>query len=276
MSTTTTADATTADRTRQVVVLLGAILAIAGAAWGSGAFGGTPIAEAADGALAADATLLAPASGAFGIWSVIYLGLAAFAVVQALPSRAADPRMRAVAWPLLVSMVLNAVWIATVQAELLWLSVIVIAVLVATLARVVVTLIAHRPSRVADAIVTDITTGLYLGWASVATAANVTAWGADALGASPDDGTWVAAAVLVVVAVIAAAFARAARTAPWVAIPAGLAMAWGLGWIAYGRAEGDPHDLVVMWAAGIAACVAFAAPFLMRDLTRPRSGDSRD
>ncbi|WP_084103517.1 tryptophan-rich sensory protein [Demequina sp. NBRC 110056] len=267
--TTTSTPVTTTDRVRQVTVLIGAALAILGAAWGSGAFGGTPIEEAAGGALAADATLLAPASGAFGIWSVIYLGLAAFAVVQALPSRAADPRMRAVAWPILVSMVLNALWIGTVQAGLLWLSVIVIAVLVATLARVAVVLVARRPERIADALVTDVTTGLYLGWASVATAANVAAWGADALGASAEDGTWAAVAVLVVVAVIAAAFARAARSTSWLAIPAGVAMAWGLGWIAYGRAEGTPHDLVVMWAAGLAACVAFAAPFLMRDLSRP-------
>ena len=148
--TTTSPTVTTTDRVRQVTVLIGAALAIVGAAWGSGAFGGTPIEEAAGGALAADATLLAPATGAFGIWSVIYLGLAAFAVVQALPSRAADPRMRAVAWPILASMILNAVWIGTVQAGLLWLSVIVIAVLVATLARVAVVLIARRPERIAE------------------------------------------------------------------------------------------------------------------------------
>ena len=48
------------DRVRQVVVLVGALLAVAAAAIGSGAFGGTPIQDAAGGALSADATPVAP------------------------------------------------------------------------------------------------------------------------------------------------------------------------------------------------------------------------
>ncbi|MFV0634696.1 TspO/MBR family protein [Demequina sp.] len=274
--TTTHTEATTADRTRQVVVLAGAALAIAGAAWGSGAFGGTPIEDAAGGALAADATLLAPASAAFGIWSVIYVGLAAFAVVQALPSRANDERMRAVAWPLLTSMVLNAAWIATVQANALWASVLVIAALVATLGLVVRRLVAIARTSLLDAVVTDVTTGLYLGWASVATAANVAAWGGAMLDASPGDGTAWAVAVLVAVSVIAVLSARATRFAPWVCVPLGLAMAWGLGWIAYGRAEGEPQSLAIMWAAGLAACVAFAAPFASQDFRSDRRLASAD
>jgi hypothetical protein len=61
-------------------VLALAVLATVGAAVGSGAFGGTPIAQAADGALSASATPVAPGSPAFSIWSVIYAGLLAYAV----------------------------------------------------------------------------------------------------------------------------------------------------------------------------------------------------
>src|SRR4051794_15480245 len=107
----TSASATSADRVRQVVVLLGAVVAIGGAAVGSGAFGGQAIQDAAGGALSATATPLAPDRPAFSIWSLIYLGLAVFAVVQALPGRGGDVRLRAVSWWVLASMLLNALWI---------------------------------------------------------------------------------------------------------------------------------------------------------------------
>ena len=45
-----------------------------------------------------------------------------------------------------------------------------------------------------------------------------------------------------------------------VAIAIGLAMAWGLGWIAYGRANGPLVDGTVAVAAGVAAAVALLAP----------------
>src|SRR5699024_9254852 len=56
-----------------IITLLGAAAALVAAFIGSGALGGTPIAEAAGGVLSADATPVAPAGSAFSIWSVIYL-----------------------------------------------------------------------------------------------------------------------------------------------------------------------------------------------------------
>ncbi|WP_152650258.1 tryptophan-rich sensory protein [Demequina aestuarii] len=263
--------ATRSDRLRQVTVAIGAALAIVGAAWGAGAFGGTPIAEASGGALAADATLLAPAQPAFGIWSVIYAGLAVFAVYQALPGRATDPRLRAVTWPVLASMVLNAAWIGTVQAGWLWVSVIVIIVLVAVLASIAVTLLRIPPSSWKDRLTTDVTVGLYLGWVSVATAANIAATGRNSLGAAPDDGTALAILVLVAVAAVAVAFAVLMRGRPALVVATGIAMAWGLAWIAAARGEGDPQSLTVMWAAGLAAVAAFCAPFAVFDFARDRA-----
>ena len=68
------------DRVRQATVAVSAVVAIIGAFMGSGAAGGTPIDRAAGGALSATATPIAPAGPAFSIWSVIYLGLIAYAV----------------------------------------------------------------------------------------------------------------------------------------------------------------------------------------------------
>ena len=74
------------DRVRQIALIVGGAAAIARAAWGSGAFGGDAIQNASSGALAATATVLAPGTGAFSIWSLIYLALIVTAILHALPS----------------------------------------------------------------------------------------------------------------------------------------------------------------------------------------------
>src|SRR5690606_9337032 len=119
---------------------------------------------------------------AFRIWSVIYLGLFAFAVYQVLPRHAASPRLRATAWWVLASMVLNAAWIGVVQAGWVPVSVVVIAALLAVNAVVVVRLVRLRPESTAQAVVLDGTLGLYTGWVGVATLAAVAAALADAGG----------------------------------------------------------------------------------------------
>ena len=96
------------DRLRQAVVLVSAVLALVGAFIGSGAAGGTPIAEASGGALSADATPVAPAGPAFAIWSVIYAGLIAYAIWQLLPAQTRAPRHRRLGYPIALSLILNA------------------------------------------------------------------------------------------------------------------------------------------------------------------------
>lgn len=258
---TRTATATTSDRVRQGVVLLGAVAAVVAAAWGSGAFGGPSQPEVGDGALAPDATLLAPARPAFMIWSVIYAGLVVWAVRQALPGRATDPRERATGWLLLASMLGNAAWLAVVQTGLLGLSVPVIAGLLAVLVALVLTLRRRPPGSTTDAVVMDGTAGLYLGWVCVATVANVAAVLADAgvrdlgLGAEP----W-AVIILAVTAVIGVALA--VRTRGRLAIAA--AIAWGLAWIAVARATGEPASIATAVAAGVAASVVVGTTLAIR------------
>ncbi|NUU19136.1 tryptophan-rich sensory protein [Cellulomonas humilata] len=262
---------TTRDRVRQVAVLLGAVVAIAGAAVGSGAFGGQPIAEAAGGALSATATPLAPDSPAFSIWSLIYLGLGVFAVVQALPRQGADPRLRAVSWWVLASMLLNALWIGVVQAGSVGGSVVVIGVLLAVLAVVFVRLVRIAHTGLAASVVTDLTVGLYLGWVSVATLANIAAFLADAgvgdlgLGAT----AW-SVIVLAAAAALSIAYAVFGRTRPTVIVPIGLAMAWGLTWIGLGRTTGPVVDETVAAAAFVAAGIALLAPVVTSIASRAR------
>lgn len=252
--------ARTADVVRQVTVLLGSLLAIAGAFIGSGALGESQP-EVGDGALAADATLVAPGQPAFSIWSVIYTGLLAYAVWQALPARRTDPRQRRVGWLVLASMVLNALWIGVVQLEALVWSVPVIVLLLVTLAVVHVRLVASRPRGVVEAVVLDGTAGLYLGWVSVATIANVaavlTAQGLTVLGLGGE--TW-AVVVLAVAAIVGCGLAVHGRGR----LAVGAALAWGLTWIAVARATGEPRSLSTATAAAVAAAVVVVATVMMR------------
>jgi hypothetical protein len=255
---------TTADRVRQVVVLVGAVLAVAAATVGSGAFGGQAIQDAADGALSAEATVVAPDNPAFRIWSVIYLGLVVVAVLQALPGRAAAARWRAVSWWVLASMLLNAAWIGVVQAGWLWGSVAVIAVLLAVLCVLVVRLVRVDGARRLDGLAVEITVGLYLGWTSVATLANVAAAlaaqdvGDLVLGASVWGSVLMTAGAIVAISVAVFAAAR-----PALALATALAVAWGLAWIAVGRRQGPLEDPVVVVFAAVAALVAVVVPLVV-------------
>jgi len=254
------------DVVRQVVVVVAAVLAVVLAAVGSGAFGGTSVSGASGGALSADATPIAPATTAFSIWSVIYLGLVAYAVYQALPRQRSVDRHRRLGYWVAASMLLNAAWLfAAVQLGQVWLSVVVIVALLAVLARIFVTLFRTETRGWVDALVTDGTMGLYLGWVSVATAANVAA----ALVESGFDGFGVPSGVwsTVVLAVaglsgVAVALAGRGRLAPM------LSLVWGLSWVAVGRFAGQPLDT----AAGVTALVAAVVVLVVTIAVRARHG----
>ena len=248
------------DLLRRLWVTVAEVLCIYGTLLGVGVFG-RRVEESSGGSLAADATLLAPGGPAFSIWSVIYLGLFAYTVWQWLPANHTSERARATGWLAGISMLLNAAWLLVTQVGLIWLSVGVIAALVITLG-----LLARRLTRLpaaglADRVVVDGTFGLYLGWVSVATAANVTAAGVASgwtLGPLADQ--------VLAVAVLAAAAAVGVLLA-WqlggrLAVAA--AMAWGLAWIAIARLTDDPRSMIVGVGAIVAVAVVVAAAFLAR------------
>lgn len=241
---------TATDRVRQTAVIAGTVVALIGAVVGSGFVGGTPIPKVAGGALGPDATLVAPAGPAFAIWSVIYLGLVAYAIWQALPSQAARPRQRAIGYWVLASLLLNAAWILSVQAGLLALSVAVIAALLVVLIVTFVRLQREPAGTTADAVLLDGTVGLYLGWVMVATVANIAAAlvaaGFTGLGISQH--VW-GMAVVAVAGIVGCALAvwDRGRLAP------ALASAWGLIWIGVSRLTGtlqSPTVAVTAFAAG--------------------------
>jgi len=243
---------TNSDLLRQTVVSVSAILAIVGSFIGSGAAGGTPIQNASGGALAADATLIAPDGPAFGIWTPIYLGLIAYAIWQFLPAQKTDARQRTLGYPIAGSLVLNAAWILSIQFDLLVLSVPVIVLLLVVLIRAFRLTLLSRPKNLVETIVADGTVGLYLGWVCVATAANVTAVlvasGFAGFGLSADLWAVLVIAVAGLVGVLLAVYGRG-RLAPAVSL------SWGLAWVAVARLTGN----LLSTPTAIAAIIAVAA-----------------
>ncbi len=262
--TATPADASstaTPDAARQAIVLISSVLAIGAAFLGSGVVIGTPIQDAAGGYLSADATLVAPGTGAFRIWSVIYAGMLAYAIWQALPAQRHDERQRRLGWWVTGSLLLNAVWIFTVQLDLLWLSLPIIALLLAVLCRLFVLLRRSIPKNRVEAVVADGSIGLYLGWVIIATAANaaavLTAAGFRGFELAPE--FW-AALVLAVAAAVGVALALwgGGRIAPT------LSLCWGICWVAIARAADEPRSEVTAVIALLAAAVIVAATAFAR------------
>ena len=257
-----------------VITLLGVAAAIVAAFVGSGALGGTPVAEAAGGALSADATPVAPAGSAFGIWSVIYLGLVAYALWQLTATARRSARQRALRPWALASVLLNAAWIWTVQLDQIAASVLVIAVLLGVLVRIMYLLGAPRTGGVVELVVTDGTFGLYLGWVSVATLANTFAWLA-AEGVDPVTGVPLGLVGIVAAAGIglATALLSRGRVAP------ALATAWGLAWVAVGRTEGRFESGALVWTAAVASAVVLVVAVVnwlrVRRATPPRQDANR-
>ena len=257
------------DRVRRVVVALTVLGAVVAALFGSGLLGGTSTKDAAGGAFAADATVLAPAGTAFIIWSAIYLGLVLYALWQLVPAQAAKPLHRSVGYGVAASALLNAVWIACVQAWRIAESFVIIVILLGVLL-VVFVRVCRRPRRatVAEIVLVDGTIGLYLGWVTIAAAANLAAWlaaiGLDAWSEAPG-----ASGVITLIGAGLIAVFTAWRGGRWA--PA-VATGWGLVWIAVGRWSLGPAAPVVASTAIVLAVIVLTVTawrFWARTRARP-------
>ena len=247
---------TRADRVRQVAVTAAEVFCVLGTLVGLGVLGAR-VEESSGGALAADATLVAPAGPAFSIWTVIYLGLAGYTLWQWLPAQGTQRRARETGWLVASTMVLNAAWLLVTQQGWIWASVAVIAVLVVTLGVLVGRLTEIPSGGGLETVLVDGTFGLYLGWVTVATGANVAAaFVASGLALpTPGDPTPYdeAAAVVVLAAATGAGVLMARRLGARWAVAG--AIGWGLAWVAVGRLADQPRSVVTGVAAVVGAAI---------------------
>jgi hypothetical protein len=243
------------DILRQSTVISAALFMLIGAAVGGGAFGGASVSELQDGALSAEGSYLSPAGPAFAIWTLIYVGLAAFTVWQALPAQRDDARQRRVGWWIALSMVLNGLWLVAARFGPLISTVLVIVALLIVLARIIVLLGRSRAAGIVDLAFVDVVTGLHFGWVTIATVANIGAWLTQTL---PGDfaaqaDVW-GVGVLIVVALIGVASAIVTRR-----VAPALASAWGVAWLAVGRLAEEPTSSPIGITAIIVAVIIVAA-----------------
>ncbi|MCG2787195.1 MAG: tryptophan-rich sensory protein [Anaerolineae bacterium] len=202
-----------------------------------------------------------PAGYVFSIWGLIYLGLMAFAIFQALPSQRENPRLRATGWWISLSGLANSIWIFFWHYEQFPLTLIAMLLLLGTLIVTYLRLgIGRTMVPAAETWFARLPFSIYLGWITVATVANVTSlldylkW--DGFGVAPE--IWMGI-VLAAVLVIAALMNFTRRDIAYTAV-----ILWALAGISVKHAA-VPAVAIPTWITfGLVALTLAMAFFLQR------------
>lgn len=116
-----------------------------------------------------------PAGYAFSIWGLIYLGLLAFVIYQALPAQRENPRLRNIGYWFAVSCAANIAWLFLWHYEQLPWSLLLMVTLLASLIVIYLRLGTGRTKATpSESWFIRLPFSLYMGWISVATIANAT------------------------------------------------------------------------------------------------------
>jgi len=148
-----------------------------------------------------------PAGYVFSIWGLIYIGLIAVAIFQALPAQRENPRLRATGWWIVLGGLANIIWIFLWHYEQFPLT---LAAMLVLLASLIITYLRMGICQVrvssAEKWAAHVPFSIYLGWITVATVANVTSllyyleW--DAFGIAAEVWMWIVLAAVLVIAVL--------------------------------------------------------------------------
>ncbi len=161
--------------------------------------------------------LFVPAGMTFAIWGVIYLFLIGFSIysLAVVLQKGSSARGRADFLGLIgpwffISCLANATWILAWHHRMVGLALILMLVLLTSLIAIYTRLYIGRVVRPAEKIWVHLTFSIYLGWITVATVANVTAWLVDMgwTGAPLSEASWSS----IMIAISAALGMRLVRT----------------------------------------------------------------
>lgn len=123
--------------------------------------------------------LFVPAGYAFSIWSIIYILLIIFVIIQAKglfsSTKKAPDYVQNIGWWFVISCLFNASWILAWHYLLTALSVIIMLGILTSLIQIYLRLDIHYPSN-KNPLLVRLPFSVYLGWITVATVANVTAF----------------------------------------------------------------------------------------------------
>ncbi len=263
----TTTDADRRDRLRAVCLLAAAVgqIAVSGAA---------PLLSRARGRTAPSIrdevepyeTAITPPGYAFAIWGPIYAGCAAHAVQHALPRHRGSTINRLIGWPLTAAYTVDAAWVLATQTGRFRYTPAILPVGTACAA------LAYRRLQRTEPTGTDrlasVSTGLLLGWTSLATTVNLCA-ATRLAGADPRSRASIVGCAGAAAATAAAMVATTLRSRQGF-VPLAAAVAWGLGTTAAHQAR----PALVRAVAGVATAgvVGAAATRVVQRRGRRASG----
>ncbi|MGQ9502008.1 MAG: tryptophan-rich sensory protein [Anaerolineae bacterium] len=116
-----------------------------------------------------------PAGYVFSIWGLIYLGLIAFAVYQALPAQRNNPRLERIGLPFVLSCLANIVWLFLWHYEYFLLTLVAMFGLLLCLITIYVRIgVGQVTVPAVERYLVHLPFSIYLGWVSVASIANTT------------------------------------------------------------------------------------------------------
>ena len=165
-------------------------------------------------------TFFVPAGYVFSIWGLIYIGLIALTIFQALPAQRENPRLVRVGWWLVAANLANATWMFLWHYQQFALTLIAMLTLLVSLLNIYVGIQNNKQSlSIVERLSVNLPISIYLGWISVATIANISDvlsyfnWGQFGLSAS----TWMII-LLAVVSALAWAMSLRQRDAAYLAV----------------------------------------------------------
>lgn len=165
--------------------------------------------------------LITPAGYAFAIWGLIYIGLIAFSLYQALSSQRQSPAIAQTAWAIIGACLLQIAWVYAFLVSYFWLSVGLMAGILVCLIGAYLPTRSLRPTRPIRWLV-QAPISVYFGWITVAAVVNVSSalmislppvWATASTGS-----VGLTIAMLVVSSAIAAAIALKYRDAAYPAV----------------------------------------------------------
>jgi hypothetical protein len=199
-----------------------------------------------------------PAGYVFSIWGVIYLGLIAFALYQALPSQRDNPRLERVGALFALSCIANIAWLFLWHYEIFPLTLVAMVALLGLLISIYLRLgMGREDVPAAERWLVRLPFSLYLGWVSVATIANVTSvldylgwngWGIR-------EAAW-AVVMLVIGAILTTVVGLSRRDVTYA-----LVIVWAFAGIAVKHRTTSlvsiPAVIAAVWATGVGTVAAF-------------------
>ena len=116
-----------------------------------------------------------PAGYVFSIWGLIYLGLIAYAIFQALPAQRENPRLQSIGGLFALASIANIAWVFLWHYEVFLATLPVMLILLVSLIAIYLRLGTGRTQvGAAERWLVRVPFSIYLGWITVATIANAT------------------------------------------------------------------------------------------------------